>query len=122
MKHSLNFRTTTKLEFWLKCKPDYTSINLGHMHPELEFYTDVKDVERSFYCIINTEGFYIILSTLLGGERYSISRVVNEGLDDYCLYDMLCELLTHVIVKVDNTYQTRMSIIELVVVLDEESL
>lgn len=136
MKHSLKFRLTTELDFWLKEKPVYTSTGGGNIETDLEFCTAIRGRDMSFHCIMHIENFKVArrhlnlhhdqyptyrltLNTGFRGERYRTSNTIKGELSESWFYEILCQLLTHVLVEIDTVYQDRMSIIELISELDE---
>ena len=136
MKHSLKFRLTTELDFWLKEKPVYTSTCDGNIETDLEFCTAIGGRDMSFHCIMHVENFKVTrthlnlhhdqyptyrltLNTGFREEKYCTSDTIKGELSESWFYEILCQLLTHVLVEIDTVYQDRMSIIELISELDE---
>ena len=136
MKHSLKFRLTTELDFWLKGKPVYTSADGGNIETNLRFCTAIRGRDMRFHCIMHIEKlkvrrtclnlcreqyptYRLTLNTGFRGEKYCTSNTVKGELSESWFYEPLCQLLTHVLVEIDTVYQDRMSIIELISELDE---
>ena len=138
MKHSLKFRLTTELDFWLKEKPVYTSTCDGYIETNLEFCTAIRGITMSFHCIMYIENFKVTrthldlhhdqyptyrltLHTGFRGEIYRTSNTIKGELSESWFYEILCQLLTYVLIQTDTdtVYQDRLSIIELISELDE---
>jgi hypothetical protein len=136
MKHSLKFRLTTELEFWLKKKPVYTSTGAGNIETNLEFCTAIGGRDMRFHCIMHVENlkvrrtclslyrdqyptYRLTLNTGFRGERYRTSNIIKGELSESWFYEILCQLLTYVLIQTDTVYQDKMSIIELISELDE---